>query len=471
VSELWQRDAATLAAQVRAREVSAVEVAEAHIERTLHWNDHVRAFLHFEPDEIKRRARAIDRRVEAGQDPGPLTGVPVAIKDNICTRGMPTTCGSRMLETFQPPHDASVVGRLLDAGAVLFGKTNCDEFGMGSSTENSAFGPSHNPFGLDRTPGGSSGGSAAAVAAGLVPLALGSDTGGSIRQPAAFCGIVGLKPTYGLVSRYGLVAFASSLDQVGPLGRTVSDTALLLRVVAGHDARDATSSVRSPPELPADPPKSLRGIRAVGAVQHGLSARGAEVVEVSMPLTRHAIAVYYLLAPCEASSNLARYDGVRYGLRGDGDGIEAMFAKGRGEGFGTEVKRRILLGTFALSGGYHDEYYLRAQKARAALRREMENVLGNVDVLLTPTTPTVAFRLGEKLEDPLDMYRSDVLTVTANLCGIPAISLPCGHTSEGLPIGMQLLGARFGEEVLFKVARAYEAHHDAAHEWPPEPGA
>jgi aspartyl-tRNA(Asn)/glutamyl-tRNA(Gln) amidotransferase subunit A len=399
---------------------------------------------------------------------------------------MPTTCGSRILETFVPPYDAHVVERLLQAGAVLLGKTNLDEFSMGSSTENSAFRPARNPWRLECTPGGSSGGSAAAVAAGLAPLALGSDTGGSIRQPAAFCGVVGLKPTYGLVSRYGLVAFASSLDQIGPLARSVDDAALLLEMVAGHDPRDATSSCRTVPSLRSRGP--IEGLRlglprelhgdglapevatAVERAKSLLVEHGARAVDVSLPLARHAIAVYYIVAPAEASSNLARYDGVRYGLRADdGDrSVDEMLAATRGEGFGREVKRRILLGTFSLSSGYHDAYYGRAQKVRAAMRRELDEVFERVDLLLTPTTPTAAFGLGEKLEDPLAMYLSDFLTVSANLCGVPALSMPCGHTPTGLPIGLQLTAPRFGEEILLRAARAYESLAPAASLWPPE---
>jgi aspartyl-tRNA(Asn)/glutamyl-tRNA(Gln) amidotransferase subunit A len=483
VSRLWQHGAASLAAAVRAREVSALEVADDHLERALKHND-VGAFLHLEPEAIRRRAREIDDRLAKGEDPGPLAGVPVAIKDNICTRDMPTTCGSRILETFRPPYDAHVVERLRRAGAVLFGKTNLDEFAMGSSTENSAFRRARNPWRLECAPGGSSGGSAVAVAAGLAPLALGSDTGGSIRQPAAFCGVVGLKPTYGLVSRYGLVAFASSLDQIGPLARNVDDAALLLETVAGHDPRDATSARPRGDLFAAGAIDGLRlGIpreffgdgldpdvaSAVEQAKALLVEHGARAVDISLPLARHAIAVYYVVAPSEASSNLARYDGVRYGLRGDdGDSVDEMLASTRGEGFGREVKRRILLGTFALSSGYYDAYYGRAQKVRAAMRRELEEAFRHVDLLLTPTTPTAAFRLGEKIEDPLAMYLSDVLTVTANLCGIPALSLPCGRTPGGLPVGLQLMAPRFGEETLLAVARRYESLAPTASAWPPE---
>jgi len=487
VSELWQLDATTLARMIREREVSALEVADAHLSRVLLWNDHIEAFLHLEPERVRRDAREIDRLLDTGADVGPLAGVPVAVKDNLSTRGAPTTCGSRMLEAYDPPWDAHVVERLRAAGAIVMGKTNMDEFAMGSSTENSAFGVTRNPFNLDCTAGGSSGGSAVAVAAGLVPLAIGSDTGGSIRQPAAFCGIVGMKPTYGLVSRYGLIAFASSLDQIGPMARTVPDAALLLSVIAGHDPRDATSSVRAVPELLKGGTESLRGVRigipveffdeglapevraAVGAAQAALARLGARIEEVSLPLMRHGIAAYYIVAPSEASSNLARYDGVRFTRRDEGESVTELYVATRGAGFGPEVKRRVLLGTFALSSGYYEAYYGKAQRVRAAMRVEFEQVAEQVDVLLAPTTPTVAFRLGEKSQDPLAMYMNDVLTVTANLCGIPAISLPCGRSSEGLPIGLQLMAPRFGEEALFRVARAYETEANRKFAFPPEP--
>jgi aspartyl-tRNA(Asn)/glutamyl-tRNA(Gln) amidotransferase subunit A len=485
VSGLWQQSATALAAAVRAREVAALEVADVHLERALRRND-LGAFLHLEPEVIRRRAREIDDRLAKGEDVGPLAGVPVALKDNICTRDMPTTCGSRMLETFVPPYDAHVVERLGQAGAVLFGKTNLDEFAMGSSTENSAFRTVRNPWRLECTPGGSSGGSAAAVAAGLAPLALGSDTGGSIRQPAAFCGVVGLKPTYGLVSRHGLIAFASSLDQIGPIARNVDDAALLLEAIAGHDPRDATSARRAVADLRAG--GTIDGLRlgipkeffgdgldpdvadAVERAKSLLVEHGARAIDVSLPLARHAIAVYYIVAPSEASSNLARYDGVRFGLRAAEDGrtVDKMLAATRGEGFGREVKRRILLGTFSLSSGYHEAYYGRAQKVRAAMRRELDEVFQRVDLLLTPTTPTAAFRLGDRVEDPLAMYLSDVLTVTANLGGVPALSLPCGGAPGGLPVGLQLMAPRFGEAALLGAARAYESLAPAASAWPPE---
>ncbi len=486
MTALHRRSARALAAAVRAREISALEVSDEHLARAEAWNGRLNAFLHLDPDAVRAEARALDRRLAAGEEPGPLAGVPVAIKDNISVAGMPTTCASRILEPYVAPYDAHVVERLRAAGAIPFGKTNLDEFAMGSSTENSAFGPTRNPHDPAHTPGGSSGGSAAAVAAGLVPLAIGSDTGGSIRQPAAFCGIVGCKPTYGLVSRYGLVAFASSLDQIGPFARDVDDARLLLSVLAGPDPRDATSSSDGVLQASAGEPGGLSGVRigvpeecfaeglapevraAVGAAIAALSRLGAEILDVKLPLTRLGIPVYYIVAPSEASSNLARYDGVRYGRRGLGEGVHGLFAATRGEGFGPEVKRRILLGTFALSSGYYDAYYGRAQRVRAAMRREIEEVFTRVDLLASPTTPTVAFRLGEKSDDPLAMYLNDVLTVNANLCGVPALSLPCGRSTQGLPIGLQLTGPRFGEGPLLRAARAYEAATGEGHRWPPE---
>jgi len=486
MSALWKRSATELARRVRDREVTALEVADAHLERALRLSDGLRAFLHLEPDAVRRQARDLDRRIATGARAGLLAGVPVAIKDNLCVADRPMTCGSRMLETYRPPRDACVVERLREADAILFGKTNLDEFGMGSSTEHSAFGPTCNPYDPARTPGGSSGGSAAAVAAGLVPLALGTDTGGSIRQPAAFCGIVGLKPTYGLVSRRGMVAFASSLDQIGPLARSVPDAALLLQVIAGHDASDATSSVRRAPRHEAVK-ATARGVRiglpreffpealadevraAVGAAQAVLVRGGAEIREVKLPLARYAVPTYYLVASCEAASNLARYDGVRFGLRAPGANFSGMVRASRGAGFGEEVQRRILLGTFALSRECQAPYYHRAQQVRAAMRAEIEAVFEQVDLLLAPTTPSVAFPLGKLAGDPVAMYAQDILTVTANLAGIPGVSLPCGRSAGGLPIGLQLLGPRFGEQVLLQAARAYEeAGTGRGPWWPPE---
>ena len=413
---------------------------------------------------------------QRGLRDGALAGIPAAVKDNLVTADFPTTCGSRILRGFRSPYEATAVRRLRRAGAVVLGKTNMDEFGMGSSTENSAFGPTRNPWHRDRVPGGSSGGSAAAVAAGIVPVALGSDTGGSVRQPASFCGVVGIKPTYGRVSRYGLVAFASSLDQVGALGRTVRDAATLLEVVSGHDPRDATSVNRPVPPLAAACERGVRGLvvgvpreyfppgldpvvrrlaeRALGA----LEGAGAEVRDVSLPHTRYAIPAYYIIAPAEASSNLARYDGVRFGRRSRGAGsTEQLYELSRSDGFGTEVKRRILLGTYALSAGYYDAYYGRAQEARAVIAHDFERVFGDgVDVLFTPTSPTPAFRLGERIHDPYRMYLSDVFTVPANLAGVPALSVPIG-LAEGLPVGGQLMAAHWREDTLLTAAAAIEA--------------
>ncbi|HEC36451.1 MAG TPA: Asp-tRNA(Asn)/Glu-tRNA(Gln) amidotransferase subunit GatA, partial [Anaerolineae bacterium] len=404
----------------------------------------------------------------------PLQGIPLAVKDVLCTAGVPTTCGSRILEDFVPPYDATAVARLKAARAVLLGKTNTDEFAMGSSTENSAFFPTRNPWDLSRVPGGSSGGSAAAVAAGECLGALGTDTGGSVRQPAAFCGVVGLKPTYGRVSRYGLVAFASSLDQVGVLAKDVTDTAILLGVIAGHDPLDSTSVDASVPDYTAALTGDIRGVRigvpreyfipgmqpeveaAVRAALDQLADLGAEVIEVSLPHTDYALPAYYLIAPAEASANLARYDGVRYGLRVEQPTLEATYEATRGQGFGPEVKRRIMLGTYALSAGYYDAYYLKAQKVRTLIKQDFDRAFERVDVIVAPTTPTTAFRLGEKVDDPIQMYLSDVFTLAANLAGICGVSLPCGFDGEGLPIGMQVMGPAFGEETILRVAHAYE---------------
>ncbi|MEJ2502037.1 MAG: Asp-tRNA(Asn)/Glu-tRNA(Gln) amidotransferase subunit GatA [Gemmatimonadota bacterium] len=437
------------------------------------------AFLSHDPELVLARARAVDAEAEAarrdGRTPGPLAGVPVGIKDNVVTLDHPTTCGSRLLEHFRSPYEATVVRRLRAAGAVIAGKTNLDEFAMGSSTEHSAFGPTRNPHDPERVPGGSSGGSAAAVAAGLVPAALGSDTGGSVRQPAAFCGVVGIKPTYGRVSRYGLVAFASSMDQVGTVGRTVEDATALLEVVAGHDSRDARSAARPVPPLLAALENGARGL-VVGVPREylpddlhpGLGARleeaadalaaaGAVVRSVRLPSTGLALPAYYVLAPAEASSNLARFDGVRYGVRGGAsDTVDGLMESTRSAGFGTEVQRRIMLGTYALSAGYHDRYYRRAQQARLRIAADFERVFGSgVDVILTPTTPTPAFRLGERLDDPYAMYLADLFTTPANLAGLPAVSVPIG-TVDGLPVGGQLMAASWEEPRLLRAARALE---------------
>jgi len=466
--------AAGVAAAVRAGARAAVDVVEEHLASIAGREDELHAFNLVLADEARAAAEEIDRRVAAGEDPGPLAGVPVALKDNLCTRGIATTCSSRILDGWRPPYDATVVTRLREAGAVLVGKTNMDEFAMGSSTENSAFGPTRNPHDLSRVPGGSSGGSATAVAAGFAAAALGSDTGGSIRQPAALCGVVGVKPTYGLVSRYGLVAFASSLDQVGPITTSVADAAAVLEVIAGHDPADSTSLPRPAPALRAVLGEGVEGLRVgvlrefVDAVDPEVAARvtaaatalesaGAKVDEASVPATTLGLSAYYLIATAEASSNLARYDGVRYGLRVDGDDITSMYGATRAAGFGAEVKRRIMLGTYALSAGYYDAYYGQAQKARTLIIRDFDAAYGSYDLLLAPTTPTTAFELGAKAGDPLTMYLSDVCTIPSNLAGHPAMSLPYGRGGDGLPIGVQLLAPALGEATMFRAAAVLEA--------------
>jgi len=466
--------AAAIAAAVRAGEQSAVEVLEEHLAAIEAREHELHAFNLVLADQARQRAAEIDDQVAAGEDPGPLAGVPVALKDNLCTRGVPTTCSSRILEGWCPPYDATVVERLHAAGAVTVGKTNLDEFAMGSSTENSAFGPTRNPIDPSRVPGGSSGGSAVAVAAGFAPLALGSETGGSIRQPASLCGVVGVKPTYGLVSRYGLVAFASSLDQVGPFGATVADAALALQVIAGHDPLDSTSIPEPVPDYLARLHDGVEGLR-VGVVQElmglgvadevaarvraaaeALAAAGAVVDEVSVPSASLGISAYYLIAPAEASSNLARYDGVRYGLRVDAPTTNEMMIATRTAGFGDEVKRRIMLGTYALSAGYYDAYYGKALKVRTLMLRDFESAFAAHDLLLAPTSPTVAFPLGEKVDDPLAMYMNDVCTVTANLTGMPAMSVPFGADAAGLPIGVQVLARTLDEATMFRAAQVLE---------------
>ncbi|HVM04635.1 MAG TPA: Asp-tRNA(Asn)/Glu-tRNA(Gln) amidotransferase subunit GatA [Acidimicrobiales bacterium] len=466
--------AGEIAAAVRRGERTARQVVEDSLSRIAAGEGELHAFNAVLADQARAAADAVDARVAAGQDPGPLAGVPVALKDNLCTRGVPTTCSSRILDGWRPPYDATVVQRLAAAGAVVVGKTNLDEFAMGSSTENSAFGPTRNPRDTSRVPGGSSGGSAAAVAAGFAPLALGSDTGGSIRQPAAFCGVVGVKPTYGVVSRYGLVAFASSLDQIGPFAATVADAALLLEAIAGHDPMDSTSIPRAAPAISAGLAGGVEGLR-VGLVRElitgvdadveacvrraadALADAGAKVDDVSLPMTVHGLAAYYLIAPAEASSNLARYDGVRYGLRVDGSDVAAMNAATRGAGFGAEVKRRIMLGTYALSAGYYDAYYGQAQRVRTLIIQDFEAAYEQFDVLLSPTAPTTAFAFGARTADPLTMYMSDVCTIPSNLAGHPALSLPFGAGDDGLPVGVQVMAPALGEPVMFRVAAALEA--------------
>ena len=469
--------AAQLAWMVRGKQVSAREVTAAHLDRIAAVDPRLGAFLHLDEGGALARAEAIDAAIARGEDAGPLAGVPVALKDILVTRGMPTTAGSRILEGWLPPYDATVVERLRGAGAVILGKLNMDEFAMGSSNENSAYGPCRNPWDLARVPGGSSGGSAAAVAAGLCAASLGTDTGGSIRQPASLCGVVGIKPTYGRVSRYGVVAFASSLDQVGPLARTVSDAALLLEVIAGFDPRDSTSIEEAAPRFASALGADLRGLRigrprefdlpgvdpevkaAVDRALVTLSDLGASVREISLPHAAHALPTYYLIAPAEASSNLARYDGVRYGMRAGapGQSLLDMYCRTRGAGFGAEVKRRIMLGTFALRSGYYDAYYLKAQKVRALIAADYRRAFDEVDLVASPTSPVPAFPIGERSSDPVSMYLADVFTLSANLAGLPGISVPCGLTGSGLPVGLQLVARPLDEATLLRAASGYEA--------------
>lgn len=452
--------------------ITVPELAEATINHAEKLNPQLNAFLQIDRDGARSQAAVV---ASNGVANNMFRGIPVAIKDNICVRGLQATCGSHILRGYHPQYDATVTTRLREAGAVIIGKTNCDEFAMGSSNENSAYGAVRNPYDLERVPGGSSGGSAAAVAAGIVPVALGSETGGSVRQPAAFCGIAGLKPTYGRISRYGLVAFGSSLDQVGIFATNARDIAHTLRVIAGRDAHDATSADMEVPDYAAQLEGDIRGAR-IGVpralfgegldveVRHKTEAAldvfrdlGAEVVDIELPHAKYAIAVYYILATAEASSNLARYDGVRYGVRSESaTTLKDMYRRTRDEGFGAEVKRRIMLGTYVLSSGYYDAYYRKAQQVRALLRRDYERAFEQCDVIFTPTTPSTAFRLNEKTDDPLAMYLSDIYTATANLVGTPGLSIPCGMSSENLPIGMQLVGRHWSESILLKLAHAYE---------------
>jgi aspartyl-tRNA(Asn)/glutamyl-tRNA(Gln) amidotransferase subunit A len=466
---------ADLVAKLQRGDLLSIDLAESSLNAIAAQDSKIRAFLTINADAALAQAKAIDDKRKAGYPVGKLAGLPIAVKDNMCTLGVKTTCASRILENFVPPYDAGVVEKLKAAGAVIVGKTNLDEFAMGSTTENSAFQVTRNPWNLEHIIGGSSGGSAAAVAARLVPLSLGSDTGGSIRQPAGFCGVVGLKPTYGRVSRYGLVAYASSLDQIGPFATDVASAALLLEVIAGHDERDATSVDRPVPEYSRTVEQPLAGLRVgiarehfvegldrevTAAIQQSLEvyrSLGAEIVELSLPYSKYAIATYYLIACSEASSNLARFDGVHYGHRAAKfDNLIEMYSASRGEGFGAEVKRRIMLGTYALSAGYYDAYYLKALKVRRLIRQDFDAAFARCDVLASPIAPTVAPRLGELVNDPLAMYLSDIYTISANLAGLPGLSLPCGFSSTGLPIGLQLLTAPFEEEKLLRAARMFE---------------
>ncbi len=467
-------DIRTIQSGLRTRRFSAVELAQAALAHAEAENPKTNAYLELCGERALGAARRVDEALAAGREPGPLAGVPVAVKDVITTRGVRTTCGSRLLANFRPPYDATAVRRLEDAGAVILGKTNCDEFAMGSSNENSAYGPVRNPHDLERVPGGSSGGSAAAVAQGTAVAALGSDTGGSIRQPASFCGVVGVTPSYGRVSRYGLVAFASSLDHIGPLARSVYDAALVLEVIAGRDEMDATSAQVATSSYTSVLDDDIRGLR-IGlpkeyftdlasetgelvmkgvAVLEGL---GAEVRPISLPHTDYAVACYYIIATAEASSNLARYDGVRYTTRSaQADSLQSMYRLTRGSGFGTECKRRIMLGTYVLSHGYYDAYYLKAQKVRTLIARDFEKAFAEVDAIIAPVSPSPAFRLGEKTNDPMEMYLSDIYTITGDLAGIPCMSVPCGFTAAGLPVGMQILARHFDESGMFRLAGAYE---------------
>ena len=478
--------ALALAAAIRAGERSAVDVLDAHLARIEATEADVHAFNTVTAERARAAAEAVDRRVADGEDPGLLAGVPIALKDNLAVSGWDLTCGSRILDGYRAPYTATAVQRLLDAGAILIGRTNMDEFAMGSSTENSAYGPTHNPWRAGFAPGGSSGGSAAAVAAGMVPLALGSDTGGSIRQPAALCGISGLKPGWGRVSRAGLVAFASSLDQIGPLARSAEDLAVALQVLAGADPLDATAVAAPVPDyraalllgaaglrigVPAEYfPDSLRGdVRApIDAVLTALARAGATLVPLRLPSTPLCIPAYYLVATAEASSNLARFDGVRYGRRAEhGGDLGRLYARTRAEGFGREVKRRILLGTFCLSAGYAEQWYGRAQQVRAAIRAEFAAAFAQVDVIAGPTSPVPAFALGEKTADPLAMYLCDVFSVAANLAGLPGVSVPAGFTADGLPVGVQFLAPALGEPQLLRTAAAVECVCDAGRREPP----
>jgi len=462
-----------LVAGVRAGVRTAASVLDDHLAVIAEREDEVHAFNLVLADEARAAAEGVDAAVADGRDPGPLAGVPVALKDNMVTRGIPTTCSSRILEGWRPPYDATVVERLRAAGAVIVGKTNLDEFAMGSSTENSAFGPTRNPHDPSRVPGGSSGGSAAAVAAGFAAAALGSDTGGSIRQPAALCGVVGVKPTYGVVSRYGLVAFASSLDQIGPFTNTVADAALVLEAIAGHDPNDSTSIPRPPPVITATLGDGVEGLRIgritdlpqgadddvlarVEAAFDALSDAGAKVVDVEVPAFTYGLTAYYLIAPAEASSNLARYDGVRYGLRVEAADTNAMYMATRESGFGDEVKRRIMLGTYALSAGYYDAYYGKALKVRRLIADDFATAYEHVDVLITPTSPTVAFPLGDKTDNPLAMYLCDTYTIPSNLSGDPGMSVPFGTGAGGLPVGVQVLAPTLSEPLMFRVAQSLE---------------
>jgi aspartyl-tRNA(Asn)/glutamyl-tRNA(Gln) amidotransferase subunit A len=461
--------------QLVKKERSATEITQGYLDQIEALEPKLHSYLTITAEQALAQAKQVDAQIAAGEAIGPLAGIPIALKDNLCTQGIRTTCASRILENFVPPYESTVTQRLAAAGTIALGKTNLDEFAMGSSTENSAYQLTGNPWDVERVPGGSSGGSAAAVAAGECAIALGSDTGGSIRQPASFCGVVGLKPTYGLVSRFGLVAYASSLDQIGPLTRTVEDAALLLQGIAGYDPRDSTSLNVKIPDYTQSLKTSLKK-RKIGVIKETFDAEGidpqvkaatekalqqlqdlgAKIQEISCPQFPYGLPTYYIIAPSEASSNLARYDGVKYGMRTNNDNLMSMYTKTRAEGFGAEVKRRIMIGTYALSAGYYDAYYLKAQKVRTLIKQDFETAFEQVDVLVCPTAPTTAFKAGEKVDDPLSMYLSDLMTIPVNLAGLPGMSLPCGFDDQGLPIGLQLIGNALREDLLFEVGYAYE---------------
>jgi aspartyl-tRNA(Asn)/glutamyl-tRNA(Gln) amidotransferase subunit A len=479
-----------LRAKLSKKATSAKEIVQACLDQIKRVDPQVKAFLSVDEQDALAQADIADKAIAAGL-PQPLLGIPIAIKDVLAVKGHPLQCGSKILDKFVSPYDATAIARLRKAGAIVFGRLNMDEFAMGSSTENSAFGHTRNPWGLDRVPGGSSGGSAAAVAADECIASLGTDTGGSIRQPAALCGVVGVKPTYGRVSRYGLVAFASSLDQIGPFTKDVRDAAILTRILAGHDPLDSTSIPEPVPDYSAELTGEIRGLRiglpkeyfvggmdeevsaAVQAAVKQLESLGAQVQEISLPHTDYAVATYYIVATAEASANLARFDGIRYGIRVEGADPNELYMKTRGAGFGAEVKRRVILGTYVLSSGYYDAYYLRAQKVRTLIRQDFLKAFEKVDAIVTPTSPTPAFKAGEKSDDPLQMYLSDIFTISCNLAGISGISVPCGFTTEPrLPIGLQLLGKPFGEGTLFRMAHVYEQStqwHKQKPEWITKP--
>lgn len=476
--ELYNLTAVEIVEKIKKKQVSAKEITKSFLERIKSIDPKINAFVSVYSEDAVKQAQEIDRKINSGVPIGKLAGLPVAVKDNMCIRGQKTTCSSKILENYVAPYDAAVIKKLKDADAVIIGKTNMDEFAMGSSTENSAFMVTKNPWDLKRIPGGSSGGSAAAVASLMSPVSLGSDTGGSIRQPASLCGVVGLKPTYGRVSRYGLVAFASSLDQIGPISRNVEDTALVLDAISGYDEKDSTSVNLPVDDYSEEIEKDIKGL-TIGlpkefftdvvdkevehAVQNSVKIfekLGAKIKEVSLPHNRYALSVYYIIAPSEASANLARYDGVKYGYRADSKTLIEMYEKTRSAGFGSEVKRRIMLGTYALSSGYYDAYYLKAQKVRTLIKNDFDKAFKETDVILTPTSPFAAFKIGEKTANPLQMYFSDIFTLSCSLAGICGISIPCGFSSEGLPIGLQLIGKPFDEKTILKAARNFQKQTD-----------